>query len=531
MSMKRIIISVAAAVVSVGLAAQNLNPEVQVTNEYQTRLNDVAKQGPEMVVPDSLLHFDYHFDYSVLDSPYKGSYEFSPYSVTITPEPRPYDGRKLYLSGGLGWVFRPELDVVWAAVDRKRFALNLFAKGEGFWGNYRYIVPATFELSKETFHKGWDFSTGAGVDARFKLGKVNFRAEAGYDGVFAGHELYHRDNCHAPYALLRFGLNPARKFSWNGGVSYRYVHDWLNGETPIQDHEVLADLTVSTRPRVDYRLNADLNVVVNSFYWGFGVHPHAIFQLDDLDIDAGFRLGWVADKFSASPDITAAVHLFNDYLKVYAGATGRDHYTQYWDYKTRVHRYFGESYGSPLPVREIADVFLGVDGHADIGFQYDIKAGYRWVKDAPFWAVSYEGLECLSFQDCSMFHADLAVSWSSERFNLDGAAHLVKLPQGVPVNVFEPSLVTGTIKGGYNWLKRIYAGLSVDMASARIAMVKGVERKMPGYADLGLWGEYHMNRRLAFWLKGSNLLNHDVRISPLYSQAGPSVIVGATFSL
>ena len=531
MSMKRIVISILAAALSAGLAAQNLNPEVQVTNEYQTRLNDVAKQGPEMVVPDSLLHFDYHFDYSVLDSPYKGSYEFSPYAITITPEPRAYDGRKLYLRAGAGYVFRPEFEAVWAAVDRKRFALNVFGKANGFWGQYRYIVPSTFELAKTMFNKGWDFSAGGGVDARFKLGKVNFRAEAGYEGVYAGHELYHTDNAHSPYALLRFSLNPGRKLEWNGGISYRYVNDALDGYTPIQDHEVTADLTVGARPRQDYRVLSDVNVVINSYYWGFSLHPHVIYQLGVLDIDGGFRIGWAADKFSASPDIRASIHLLNDYLKVYAGATGKDHYTQYWDYKTRVHRYFGETYSSPLPVREVADVFVGIDGHADAGFQYDLKAGYRWVKDAPFWAVSDTGLECLAFQDCSMFHADLAVSWASERFNLDGVAHLVKLPQGVPLEVFEPSLVTGTIKGGYNWRKRVYAGLSLDMASARIAMVKGMERKMPGYADLGVWGEYRMNNRLGFWLKGTNLLNHDVRISPLYSQAGPAVIVGVTFNL
>ena len=529
--MKKIIITLVLAGLGFAAAAQNLNPEVQVTNEYQTRLTDVTKQGPEMAVPDSLLKFDYHFDYSVLDSPYKGSYEFSPYSVIIPPDPRPYDGRKLYVSAGAGYTFRPELDVVWAAVDRKRFALNVFANMEGFLGNYRRIVPNTFELNKNVFDKGWDFGAGAGLDSRFKLGRVNFRAEAGYEGVFTGHELYHRQNCHAPYARIRFNVDPDRKFSYAGGVGYRYVQDWLNGKNPVIDHEVLADLTFSARPRADYRVNADLNVAVNRYYWGFSVHPHAIFQLDALDVDAGLRVGWAAGKFSASPDITASLHLFNDYLKVYAGATGRDHYTMYWDYKTRVHRYFGDIYGDPLPVRDVADLFLGVDGHADIGIQYDLKAGYRWVKDAPFWAVSDDGRECFSFQDCSMFHADLALSWTSERINLDGEFHLVKLPQGVPARVFEPSLVTGTVKGGYNWKKRIWAGLSVDMASARVALVTGHERKMPGYADLGLWGEYRYNNRLAFWLKGRNLLNHDVRLSPLYSQAGPSVIVGVTFNL
>ena len=69
--MKKHIIILAAVLLPLGLGGQNLNPEVQVTNEYQTRMGDASKQGPAMRIPDSLLRFDYHFDYSVFDSPYK----------------------------------------------------------------------------------------------------------------------------------------------------------------------------------------------------------------------------------------------------------------------------------------------------------------------------------------------------------------------------------------------------------------------------------------------------------------------------
>ena len=528
--MKRFSIILASLLAAAGAFAQNLNPEVQVTNEYQTRLDDVAKQGPEMAVPDSLLQFDYHFDYSVFDSPYKGSYEFSPYSVTITPDPRPYDGRKLYISGGAGYVLRPEFDLVWAAVDNKRFALNVFAGGDGFMGSYRRVQPYVFHLDKPNMDQGWDFKSELGVDSRFSWGPVSFHAEAGYDGIYCGHELYHRANCHAPYASLRFNYETQGVFAFKGGAKYRFVYDWLNGSTPYKDHEVLADFSLTARPVGDYRIVTDILMCYNNYYFAAGVRPHAIFQLGVFDVDAGLRLGWAAGRFTASPAITATVHLLNDYLQLYGGAVGQDHYTMYWDYKSKAHHYYGEMV-DPLPVREIADLYLGLNGHADFGFQYDLKAGYRFLGDAPFWAIASNGLETLVFQDCGLFHADLALSWASERFNLDGGVHFVKIPQGVDPGVFEPAMVTGSLKAGYNWRKRIFFDLLVDIATDRPAVNAGKTVIIPGYVNLGLRGEYRMSRYLSFWLKGSNLLNHDIRISPLYSEAGPAVIVGATFSL
>ena len=528
--MKRIIIVLASVSISCVLNAQGLNPEVQVTNEYQTRLDDVSKQGPEMSVPDSLLRFDYHFDYSVFDSPYKGSYEFSPYSVTITPDAKPYDGRKLYLSAGAGYVLRPELDIVWAAVDEKRFALNVFANADGFMGSYRRVTPNVFHLNKEVMDKGWDFNSAVGLDSHFKIGRVGFHAEAGYDGVYTGHELYHRSNTHAPYASLRFGYSSSAPLSVSGGAKYRYVHDWHNGSDTYTDHEVLADVSLTARPSGDYRIVADILGCYNNYYFALGLRPHAIFRLGAFDLDAGFRLGWAAGRFTASPAITATVHLLNDYLQIYGGAVGQDHYTMYWDYKSKAHHYYGYMV-DPRPVREIADLYLGLDGHADFGLQYDIKAGYRFLGDAPFWAIAADGLETLVFQDCGLFHADLALSWSSESFNLDGGVHFVKIPKGLETNVFEPSMVTGSLKAGYNWRKRIFADLMVDMATDRPASNGATTVIIPGYVNLGAKVAYRMSRYLSFWLKGSNLLNHDIRISPLYSEAGPAVIGGLTFSL
>lgn len=68
---------VAAMLVSVGAAAQNLNPTVSVTRTYEGKLMDVHKPMETMAVADSMSRFDLDFDYSVFDNPYRGAYDSS----------------------------------------------------------------------------------------------------------------------------------------------------------------------------------------------------------------------------------------------------------------------------------------------------------------------------------------------------------------------------------------------------------------------------------------------------------------------
>ena len=528
--MKRIYLLIAAALMPLGLFAQNLNPEVQVTNEYQTRLNDVSKQGPSMSVPDSLLRFDYHFDYSVFESPYKGAYEFSPYSVDIAPSASPYDGRKFYLRAGAGYVFRPELETVWSVLDRKKAAVNVFAGGKGYYGNYLRITPSSLEADRSQLDKGYDFGAKAGVDSRFNLGPVLLRAELGCEGIFTDHQLYHAGLGYAPYASVRAAYQKPGAFCYGLGVRYRYVEDRRDGQMSVYDHDIRIDADIAPHLSGNYKVGADVLVATNMFYTAADIHPHAAFNWGFLDVDAGFRVGWFVDRVTISPAVNLDLHLFRDYINLYLFADGRNHMPSYWDYKAYSHR-FHTAYATPMPVREIADLGGGLRGYAPFGLQYDVKAGYKFVENSPFWAVSAAGTEALLYQDCKVFHADLALAWVSERVNVDGSLHYQKLPEGVGERIFAPAELYGEIKGGYNWMKRIYAGLSVSGSTFREAVVGTKTARMPGYVNLGIWGEYKFNSKISAWLQGSNLLNQEIRISPVFCEYGPSVTAGITVSL
>jgi hypothetical protein len=83
-------------------SAQNLDPTVVVSRDYEGKLMEVHKPRIEMAVPDSVLRFDLDFDYSVSDSPYKGAYDFTPYVLDMRPAASVRETNNLYLNAGAG---------------------------------------------------------------------------------------------------------------------------------------------------------------------------------------------------------------------------------------------------------------------------------------------------------------------------------------------------------------------------------------------------------------------------------------------
>ena len=72
MKIQYAIAALALALTCGGLSAQNLNPTVSVSREYEGKLMEVSKPSVNMAVPDSLTEFNLKFDYSVFENPYRG---------------------------------------------------------------------------------------------------------------------------------------------------------------------------------------------------------------------------------------------------------------------------------------------------------------------------------------------------------------------------------------------------------------------------------------------------------------------------
>ena len=108
----RIFPLVLAAIAALPVSGQNLDPTVEVSRAYEGKLMEVHKPQLKMAVPDSVLRFDLEFDYSVSESPYKGAYEFSPYTLDMKPSPTIRDINSFYLKAGAGYQLHPALDLL-----------------------------------------------------------------------------------------------------------------------------------------------------------------------------------------------------------------------------------------------------------------------------------------------------------------------------------------------------------------------------------------------------------------------------------
>jgi hypothetical protein len=102
------------------------------------------------------------------------------------------------------------------------------------------------------------------------------------------------------------------------------------------------------------------------------------------------------------------------------------------------------------------------------------------------------------------------------------------------VGVLLPASLTGNASFRYNWMKRIYAGVSCEAATARRGTLTYLHGEgtfdrpdsFPGYADLGVDLEYVLNRRISVWAKGRNLMGMTIQRSIFYAEKGPYFTLG-----
>lgn len=193
-------------------AAQGINQSVQVTNDFETQFADFRKMEPDLVLPDSLYRFDYRFDYSVFDSPYRGSYEFSPYNVDVVPESSMEHPSRLYLRAGAGYTLHPVLDVVYTPLSDRDAALTIYNFGKGYAGS--------------GFH---DLSDRAGISGRWILPGSVLDYGLGYDGIFAGAPSSMSTCYHSGFASVGFRSSNADPtfLSYEFKLDYRYSSDRL----------------------------------------------------------------------------------------------------------------------------------------------------------------------------------------------------------------------------------------------------------------------------------------------------------------
>ena len=544
--MKKVFI-ISALLIGGVAGAQNLNPVVEVTNVYAMEASGIEKPGQLLPLPDSVFKFNLDFDYSVKSTPYKGAYEFSPYLVQMRPSARLSGERKFYLRAGAGYGFHPEVDVVWNPIRKDNFRLNLYATHNSYMGRFRRITiqENVVDWNREMqADRGINARTEAGADLLYAFKGGQFSADLQYRNILAtdfytNHEDPQIYGHHKGQFQARVQSNPGTRFLYNVGTRVAYL-----GYAEVKEFHTVSDASFGIRAgrNNSFRLNLGLETV--GFDQGqsalkLEVAPHYAISTKRLNLDLGVKFSHISRSENAYPfkggiifpDVHFSLRLA-DAIVLQAAATGGDVLKTY-DSLLEDNPYLGGFMWSRDVTVNRVHVMAGLRGSAGARFSYDVRVGYKWSDNAcgwsfiPYFAEDGDQTSTLYYMPTMAYVSPLHTYYAQATLalnlaNWDILGHVyygnTKPPvKDTPVaeNVFAPA---GFMAHGhifYKWAQRIKVGFTVDARGKLKA-----KRPVPGYQDLGFYGEYTFGRKMAVWVKAGNLLNQTIQRTPFYAEQG-----------
>ena len=539
-----IVLLAAALLPCLQLQAQNINQSVEVTNDYVSRFSDFQKQGTSLQVPDSLYVFDYDFDYTVFETPYKGSYDFSPYRIQVTPMPRPYDGSRMLLRAGAGYTLHPVLDFAWQPVVEKDRSVSVFAGINGYGGNY-HRNSAALPLTS-----GYDISTQLGVALLNIRPRVRLSGRLAYEGMFQGSGEVDGDQNFGLHSILAEGRVVSRDraenhLSFDLGAKYRHSGDasFLKGASgrEVEDN-VRVSLSAGPILQQKYSILLDADFQLNVMNMSLGtilaskqfatlasLRPHVDFLLGPVHLDAGVRMDYsgsaVGDQFTLVPDVVARLSLLGAKMELFAAITGGQHINTLYEFR-QLNHFACMPMAAGSVSQEGLHLRAGLEGHLDSRLQYALEVGALSARNTPL--ASFRDV-CTT--DYSAFYGRAFASWKTERTELDGTLSYTHIRRYVAVEAWTPAPLTADLRFRYNWRRRIYAGAFLEAASLRKWLGTADMADIAGYANLGLTGEWRFDSRWSVWAEAGNLLGMAVERMPGYIEKGPYLTVGLGFKL
>jgi len=580
MNILKPIVLMFAAFPAVVASAQNLDPTVVVNRAYEGKLMEVHKPALDMAVPDSIQQFNLDFDYSVFENPYKGSYEFKPYQLLMKPYAAVQESAMFYLRAGAGYTVHPELDLVWTPLSKGKFKMNVYASHRSYFGEYRSFKPTAAQNGAVTldrwqtrekasaFWDGYAMKSRAGNDGRYDWKKGFASFDVGYLGVASkdtvGSRMFNALDMNLRVASKPHGDN---YFMYDADVDFR-----MGGDGTLSEHIFSMNAKMGPVLTLSHRILFDLGLDLAGYSGAFAssvselyVVPHYIFTHGRWNVDLGVRIAklfkheesemyQVKDQI-VYPDVEVRFAAIPDALSIYAKAEGGNRINTYSSLLER-NPFVNADYGRGTPLLDASivkyDISVGLDGRISRNFSYDLYAGYADYRNALLDAVcvseSASGMQNylpgIGYASYGRFFAGLDWDLYTERVSFDGKveySHVSDFGEQAH-GLFQPAALSGNTALEYNWNRRIFVGVDCRFATARKGTLRPlfmelaeqyvpVEAHIPAYADLGLYAEVSVSRKLSFWLRGGNLLNMTVQQIPLYAEKGINFTAGICLKL
>lgn len=529
----------AALALSCGSAwAQDINPSVEVTNDFASSVSDYDKVGVALSVPDSLRSFNLNFDYDVFSRPYAGAYDFTPYSIMFVPQTVRETRPVFLLNAGAGYTLHPVLNAVLSPNLGDKFALTVYQDFSGYMGPYRSFDRS---LKRNGRWQGRDLSETVGVTGVLKLSSVELGLNLNYDGLYVQNQLltgrpYHDFGVKLGGHSIAGGKGA---FAFDFVAGYNAVREY-NTIKPLAEDCVSLDGNMSfdlagKESVFEMALSADYvshGSLLGGTMYNVNITPRYVSSYRKLKYSIGAQLSAGKNMKSRHlwvyPDLRADFNLF-DFLNLFAGAKGGESYNSYASLKERNHHFYfnPEEYAKLDFSRSRYDVYAGLCGSIASRLQYDFRVGRAALSDSPMDALSSLGdYAVVDFADYKLTYADLSLVWKSHRIEANAGLHYRSTDILSGRAVFDLPAFSMDADVLYNLRNRIFVGMSVEAAQSRRLVGGDDAIVIPGWCDLGLYGEYRMNKTVALWLRGGNLLNADVQRIPFIAEDGLNFTAG-----
>lgn len=546
----------------------NLNHTVQVVNNYEGKIKEAERAVSNILVPDSLYHFDLNFDYSGFDTPYKGNDEFNPYLTDLEMEGRAYDGKRLYLKAGAGYVLAPVLDFSYAIKDKGSFKIGAHASVDSHIGSYRQIMPDANNVLmyvKGEKWNGYEAQLCAGMDARADLKSASLLMNLDYEGAMGkgmpcgllSDNSYNGVN-------VSLGVDSKHPLGqvWNYALDLSYA---FGHERTIVAKERTTAFEHNPRLRFlgAFNFNGgsafDLEAVVNTTYniprqskdnilgYNLALNPRYYFNNSRVKIGVGVGLfvdglykggkgvqsGNSKIPFAIRPTVSFQWSAVEGALDVYAD-TKLDSYTE-------GSRQRALDFSFYFPVLDPSGVGFvnvrkyrfdfGMRGGLGHKFDYDLSVGFNEVKNNLLTVVKNTGIQYATMV-CNMpvdtrslfARASLKGHFGSFSFDADVMYDYFFNQKNM---LALPSALSASLDMKYSIRKRVEIGVGADYKSP----YKAGDYRTQDIIDLHAIVDFKLTPVLNIFLKGDNLLNRTNQYVPMYARNGICLTAGVVLNL
>ena len=528
--MRRYIFLAAALLAGAAASAQNLNPTVQVTNDYETKPMEVEKNSVRMAVPDSLLKFDWNFNYSVFDNPYRGAYEFSPYRIDMKPDATVRDVRKFYLRAGAGYSLHPEAQVAFSPVVKGPWGLTIYDDFKGFSGLYHNItVPlegeGPYTVGPDGDYRGSDFANRVGATLRHDGGASVITLDAGMDLIRTKEQYFNGNSMLGGSAVLRARSIGSGDFQYDASLAWTGLgNKTLPPDVSSSAAHKYTEHDLGMDARLGYVLQRGQMLRLGTSYHHviFGeisgqaladvvdLAPAYVYSDNGFSFQAGIRFSnvWRDYKYDEEyynahyldqslldvadykgnkifPDVRLSYEAVPDKLVLSAKVVGGQKFNTYGSYLKGNHHlpavssYQYSRWSGDATVNTF-DAGVGISGRVKHVFQYGAEAGFARYFNAPMpgiihlhelYTSDYAAFPFISMTNYDLLYADATGALATDRVDASARLRLQKSNLKPEMERGYPALdlplFTGSAEFVYNWNRRVFAGISAEWQTSR----------------------------------------------------------------